>query len=397
MNTINSNTIVNQKYNLNIDCIREILKYLDLNDLMNKKKLCKELKNDIEKEIESRFNDYKEKFNKYLKRNDTVEKQYVIKKFGEYSEQRQSKFFCKICYHIDLEEFDNLYFLLKCVDKSELHKVVFWTFNKKKSKTLFHFVCEKGLILIVKYILENLDQNKHSTIINLGTSNGTFSDLCERPIHSALINKHINVVEYLLSNKNTDCLALNSQRKDILDYGIKNKIRKIISHFASNNLNILYRRCCIYGNKELLEIYSNYFYRNLTSRQIEIGISFAIKNDRINFVKKIVSLFDINLFKKLHIFHKCKSYKQKPIYTAMKFESSNILKYLVENNLYNDSLEEIMKNIEKLDYYLDQDIIEMIVNNHYESELYPAEENAYYYYGKNKNDYDNYDDFTIEI
>ena len=218
MNTINSNTIVNQEYNLNIDCIREILKYLDLNDLMNKKKLCKELKNDIEKEIESRFNDYKEKFNKYLKRNDTVEKQYVIKKFGEYSEQRQSKFFCKICYHIDLEEFDNLYFLLKCVDKSELHKVVFWTFNKKKSKTLFHFVCEKGLILIVKYILENLDQNKHSTIINLGTSNGTFSDLCERPIHSALINKHINVVEYLLSNKNTDCLALNSQRKDILDY-----------------------------------------------------------------------------------------------------------------------------------------------------------------------------------
>ena len=81
----------------------------------------------------------------------------------------------------------------------------------------------------------------------------------------------------------------------------------------------------------------------------------------------------------------------------MKFESGNILKYLVENNLYNDSLGKIMKNIEKLDYYLDQDIIEMIVNNHYESELYPAEENAYYYYGKNKNDYDNYDDFTIEI
>ena len=90
MNTINSNKIVNQEYNLNIDCIREILKYLDLNDLMNKKKLCKEIKNDIEKEIENRFNDYKEKFNKYLKRNDTVEKQYVIKKFGEYSEQRLS-------------------------------------------------------------------------------------------------------------------------------------------------------------------------------------------------------------------------------------------------------------------------------------------------------------------
>ena len=58
-----------------------------------------------------------------------------------------------------------------------------------------------------------------------------------------------------------------------------------------------------------------------------------------------------------------------------------------------------MKYIDKLDYYLDQDIIEMIVNNHYESELYPAEEKVYYY-GKNNNNYDNYDeynDFTLEI
>ena len=36
MNTINSNKIVNQEYNLNIDCIREILKYLDLNDLKHR-------------------------------------------------------------------------------------------------------------------------------------------------------------------------------------------------------------------------------------------------------------------------------------------------------------------------------------------------------------------------
>ena len=49
MNTLNSNTTMNQEYNLNVDCIREILKYLNLNDLINKKKLCKELKKDVEK------------------------------------------------------------------------------------------------------------------------------------------------------------------------------------------------------------------------------------------------------------------------------------------------------------------------------------------------------------
>ena len=100
MNTLNSNTTMNQEYNLNVDCIREILKYLNLNDLINKKKLCKELKKDVEKEIESRYNDYREKFSKYLEKYDTIEKQYTIKKFGDKS---QSKFFCKICYHIDFE------------------------------------------------------------------------------------------------------------------------------------------------------------------------------------------------------------------------------------------------------------------------------------------------------
>ena len=400
MNTLNSNTTMNQEYNLNVDCIREILKYLNLNDLINKKKLCKELKKDVEKEIESRYNDYREKFSKYLEKYDTIEKQYTIKKFGDKS---QSKFFCKICYHIDFEEFDDLYFLLKCVDLSQLHKVVFWTFNKKKTKTLFHFVCEKGLILIVKYILENLDQEYHSTIINLGTSNGAFNNICERPIHSALKNNHINVVEYLLSNEKTDSLALNSQRKDILDYAIKKNILKIISHFVSNNLNTFYQRCCIYGNKKLLECFSNYFYRNLSSEQIEIGVSYAIKKDRINFVKKIVSLFDINLCKKLHIINKFKKYKQKPLYTAMKFESKNVLKYLVENNLYNDPLRQIMRYVDSLDYYLDQDIIEMIVDNNYKSELYPAEEDRYYYpaeedgyyYRKNDKNYD--DDFSLDI
>lgn len=394
LNTTNSNITMNQEYNLNVDCIREILKYLDLNDLISKKKLCKDLKEDIEKEIESRDNDYKEKFYKYLEKFDTVEKQYTIKKFGESFLPSQSKLFCKICYHIDFEEFDDLYFLLKCVDLLQLHTVVFCTFNKKKTKTLFHFVCEKGLILIVKYILENLHQDNHSTIINLGTSNGAFNNICERPIHSALKNNHINVVEYLLSNEKTDSLALNSQRKDILDYAIKKNILKIISHFVSNNLNTFYQRCCIYGNKKLLESFSNYFYRNLSSEQIEIGVSYAIKKDRINFVKKIVSLFDINLCKKLYIINKYKKFKQKPLYTAMKFESKNVLKYLVENNLYNDPLRQIMKYIDRLDYFLDQDIIEMIVDNNYKSEPYPAEEDGYYY-GENDKNYD--DDFSLDI
>lgn len=79
----------------------------------------------------------------------------------------------------------------------------------------------------------------------------------------------------------------------------------------------------------------------------------------------------------------------------MKFESKNVLKYLVKNNLYNDPLRQIMKYVERLEYYLDQDIIEMIVDNNYKSELYPAEEDVYYYYGKNNNNY--YDDFSLEI
>ena len=87
----------------------------------------------------------------------------------------------------------------------------------------------------------------------------------------------------------------------------------------------------------------------------------------------------------------------------MKFESKNVLKYLVENNLYNDPLRQIMRYVDSLDYYLDQDIIEMIVDNNYKSELYPAEEDRYYYpaeedgyyYRKNDKNYD--DDFSLDI
>jgi len=346
--------------NLSIDIVSVIIKNLNFYKLLNIKSTSKEIKKIIEKEVDIRF----QKFELNFRNENFLEKakNYTIEKIGE--RKTANLYFCKLFYHIDNNEWDKVYYFLRYAKKKQekIHEIAIWSFNIDNDKTLFHEICEKGLIYLVKYVINNTDEKKHSNIINSRIHHNL---PFERPIHCAIKNNKLDILEFLLSNKRTDYLSLDSDLNSILDYAVKNKIDRVISYFIKLDIYKLYEIICCLGNIRILNLYENHFAKKLSKEEIEMGIFFAITYDKLKFLKKLVNKFNINLKKDI-----CNRqiFKQNPLFIAIENESLKVIKYLINKKLYKNSLQTIIKKINKLNFKFEDNLIEKIVQNNIDSD-----------------------------